>query len=230
MILNQEEEAMLRGDQGEAAKLAMEILVKVGEKFGAKSLVPVASAHIVLAMYKSIYEAGVEVCEKFAAMGAKFRVPTTLDPSGMDTQKWREFKTPDAYAEKQLRVAKAYEQMGAIMSWTCLPHFSGSAPRFGEHVGWTESSAVAFINSVLGARSNRETAVIDVCIGITGRTPEYGLHLQENRYGKVLVKMESAAARSRPGSIRFSVISWARHWAAKSAWSMALRAARKWTN
>ena len=107
-------------------------------------------------------------------MGAKFRVPTTLDPSGMDTQMWREFKTPDAYAEKQLRVAKAYEQMGAIMSWTCLPHFSGSAPRFGEHVGWTESSAVAFINSVLGARSNRETAVIDVCIGITGRALRTG--------------------------------------------------------
>jgi len=190
MILTQEEEAMLRGDEGEAAKLAMEILTKVGEKFGAERLVPVASAHIVLAMYKSIFDAGVEVCEKFAAMGAKFRVPTTLDPSGMDTQLWREFKTPDAYAEKQLRVAKAYEQMGAIMSWTCLPHFTGSAPRFGEHVGWTESSAVAFINSILGARSNRETAVVDVCIGITGRTPEYGLHLQENRYGKALVKME----------------------------------------
>jgi hypothetical protein len=64
------------------------------------------------------------------------------------------------------------------------------APRFGEHVGWTESSAVAFINSVLGARSNRETAVVDVCIGITGRTPEYGLHLDENRFGTVLVEVE----------------------------------------
>ncbi|MGA2962194.1 MAG: aconitase X [Candidatus Korobacteraceae bacterium] len=78
---------MLRGDEGAAPKLAMEILTKVGEKFGAKRLVPVASAHIVLAMSKSIFEAGVEVCEKFAAMGAKFRVPTTLDPSGMDAQK-----------------------------------------------------------------------------------------------------------------------------------------------
>jgi hypothetical protein len=190
MVLTQEEEAMLKGEQGEAAKLAMEILVKVGEKFGAKRLVPVTSAHIVLAMYKSIFDAGVEVCEKFAALGAKFRVPTTLDPSGMDTQNWQAFKTPADYAAKQQRVAKAYEKMGAIMSWTCLPHFTGMAPRFGEHVGWTESSAVAFINSVLGARSNRETAVIDVCIGITGRTPEYGLHLDENRYGTVLVSLE----------------------------------------
>ena len=190
MFLTNEEEAMLKGEQGEAPKLAMEILVKVGEKFGAPRLVPVTSAHIVLAMYKSIFDAGVEVCEKFAALGAKFRVPTTLDPSGMDTQNWQAFKTPPDYAAKQQRVAKAYEQMGAIMSWTCLPHFMGMAPRFGEHVGWTESSAVAFINSVLGARSNRETAVIDVCIGITGRTPEYGLHLNENRYGTVLVNLE----------------------------------------
>ena len=190
MILTREEEAMLRGEEGEAVKLAMEILVSVGEKFGAERLVPVTSAHIVLAMYKSIFEAGVEVCEKFAAMGARFKVPTTLDPSGMDTENWRAFKTPDDYAEKQLRIASAYEKMGAIMSWTCLPHFMGSMPRFGEHVGWTESSAVAFINSVLGARSNRETAVIDVCIGLTGRTPEYGLHLTENRYGQVAVVMD----------------------------------------
>ena len=190
MILSRAEEAMLAGAEGEARKLAMEILVKVGDKLGAQRLVPVSSAHIVLAMYKSIYEAGVEVCEKFAAMGARFKVPTTLDPSGMDTQDWRAFKTPEPYAEKQLRVKKAYEQMGAIMSWTCLPHFTGNAPRFGEHVGWTESSAVAFINSVLGARSNRETAVLDVCIGLTGRTPEYGLHLDENRLGTVLVEMK----------------------------------------
>ena len=190
LILTREEEAMLLGEEGEAVKLAMEILVMEGDKFGAKRLVPVTSAHIVLAMYKSIFEAGVEVCEKFAAMGAKFRVPTTLDPSGMDTENWRAFKTPDEYAEKQLRIQAAYEKMGAIMSWTCLPHFMGSMPRFGEHVGWTESSAVAFINSVLGARSNRETAVIDICIGLTGRTPEYGLHLTESRYGQVAVVMD----------------------------------------
>ena len=134
MILTHEEEAMLRGDEGEAAKLAMEILTKVGEKFGAKRLVPVGSAHIVLAMYKSIFDAGVEVCEKFAAIGAKFRVPTTLDPSGMDTQKWREFEDARGLCRKavagrqglradrrhhELDLPAALQRVGAALWRTC---------------------------------------------------------------------------------------------------------------
>lgn len=190
MYLTKEEKAMLEGRDGEAVKLAMEIMVKVGESCGAKRLIPISSAHIVLAMYKSIYDAGVEVCEKFADMGAKFKVPTTLDPCGMDTENWQKFKTPSDYAGKQIRVMNAYKKMGAIPVWTCTPYFTGNLPRFGEHVGWTESSAVAFINSVLGARSNRETAVMDICAGVTGRVPEYGLHLDENRRGQILVKLE----------------------------------------
>lgn len=190
MELTQREREMLNGQDGEAVKLAMEILVAVGESCGAKRLIPVKSAHIVLAMYKSIFDAGVEVCEKFAALGAKFCVPTTLDPCGMDTEDPKSFKTPNDYYEKQMRVVEAYKKMGAIPVWTCIPYLNGNLPRFGEHVGWTESSAVAFINSVLGARSNRETAVIDICIGLTGRTMEYGLHLDENRKGQVLIRMD----------------------------------------
>ncbi|SMB92241.1 predicted aconitase subunit 1 [Thermanaeromonas toyohensis ToBE] len=190
MYLTDEEKAMLDGNEGEAVKLAMEILVTAGESLGAQRLIPVSSAHIVLAMYKSIYDAGVEVCEKFAALGGKFKIPTTLDPCGMDTENWEEFKTPHEYASKQIRVMKAYKEMGAIPVWTCTPYFTGNLPRFGEHVAWTESSAVAFINSVLGARSNRETAVLDICAGLTGRVPEHGLHLDENRKGEVLIHLQ----------------------------------------
>lgn len=85
---------------------------------------------------------------------------------------------------------EAYKKMGAIPVWTCTPYFTGNIPRFGEHVGWTESSAVAFINSVFGARTNRETAVIDICIGLTGRTIDYGLHQTECRRGQVLVNLD----------------------------------------
>ena len=190
MKTTQDEREMLRGRDGEAVQLAMEILTRVGDSFGAEDLVDVASAHIVLAMYKSIFDAGVDVCEKFAAMGAKFKIPTTLDPCGMDTEKPGYFKTPPEYEDKQRRVMEAYRKMGAIPVWTCTPYFTGSLPRFGEHVGWTESSAVAFINSALGARSNRETAVIDICIGLTGKTPRYGLHLDENRRATALVRLD----------------------------------------
>jgi predicted aconitase len=190
MQLTPREWEMLNGSDGIAVQTAMEILVRVGDACGAERLIPVTSAHIVLAMYKSIFDAGVEVCEKFADMGGRFVIPTTLDPCGMDTEDPEGFKTPVDYQEKQKRVIEAYRKMGAIPVWTCTPYLNGSLPRFGEHVGWTESSAVAFINSVLGARTNRETAVIDVCIGLTGRTMDYGLHRDENRRGQVLVELQ----------------------------------------
>ena len=190
MQLTAEERQMLDGSQGDAVRLAMEILVRVGDACEARRLIPVRSAHIVLAMYKSIFDAGVEVCEKFAELGGRFVIPTTLDPSGMDTADPAGFKTPADYQAKQRRVEAAYHKMGAVPVWTCTPYFCGNLPRFGEHVGWTESSAVAYINSVLGARSNRETAIIDVCIGLTGRTMDYGLHRDENRLGTVLVRLD----------------------------------------
>ncbi len=190
MRLTDREREMLNGKDGEAVKLAMEILCAVGEANGAECLIEVNSAHIVLAMYKSIFDAGVDIIEKFADLGGKFRIPTTLDPSGMDREKPFEYKTPKDYYDKQKRVEDAYQKMGAIPVWTCTPYFLGHAPRLGEHVGWTESSAVAYVNTVLGARTNRETAVLDVCIGLTGRTLNMGLHLDENRRGQVEVKLE----------------------------------------
>ena len=190
MQLTPREKDMLDGSDGQAVQTAMEILVRVGDACGAERLIPVKSAHIVLAMYKSIFDAGVEVCEKFSEMGGRFVVPTTLDPCGMDTEDPVGFKTPEDYVEQQNRVISAYRKMGAIPVWTCTPYLTGNLPRFGEHVGWTESSAVAFVNSVLGARTNRETAVIDICIGLTGRTMDYGLHRDENRRGQVLIDLE----------------------------------------
>lgn len=198
MYLTSREKEMLEGKDGEAVKLAMEILIGVGKSCGAERLIPVTSAHIVLAMYKSIFDAGVEVCEKFANMGAKFCIPTTLDPCGMDTEDPVKYKTPIDYIHKQNRVIEAYRKMGAIPVWTCTPYFGTSLPRLGEHVGWTESSAVAYINSVLGARSNRETAVIDICIGLTGRTTDYGLHKDENRKGQVLVTLDLGQRELKP--------------------------------
>lgn len=189
---------MLDGKDGPAAALAMRILTKVGEACGAERLIPVTSAHIVLAMYKSIFDAGVEVCERFAELGGRFVIPATLDPCGMDTEAPEKFKTPKEYQEKQRRVMAAYQKMGAIPVWTCTPYLTGSVPLLGEHVGWTESSAVAYVNSVLGARTNRGTAVIDICIGLTGRTMDYGLHKTENRRGQVLVTLDLNSRELRP--------------------------------
>jgi len=189
MYLTKQEEQMLAGERGEAVQLAMEILTKVGDIYGAEKMIKIASAHTVMTPYRDIMDAGVEICEKFAKLGAKYSVPTTLDPAGMDLQRWRELKIPEDYAEKQMRIVRAQEKLGGIPVWTCTPYLHGNIPMPGQHLGWSESSAVVFANSVMGARTNRLTAVVDMAAGIAGRVPKFGLHLDENRQGKILVKI-----------------------------------------
>ena len=189
MYLTKQEERMLAGEYGAAIQLAMEILTKIGDIYGAEKMIEIASAHTVMTPYRDIMDAGVEICEKFAELGAKYSVPTTLDPAGMDLQRWRELKIPENYAEKQMRIVSAQEKLGGIPVWTCVPYLHGNIPMLGQHLGWSESSAVVFANSVMGARTNRLTAVVDMAAGIAGRVPKFGLHLDENRKGEVLVKI-----------------------------------------
>jgi len=190
MYLSKQEERMLVGECGESVQLAMEILTGIGDIYGAEEMTKIASAHTVMTPYRDIMDAGVEICERFAKLGAKYSVPTTLDPAGMDLQRWREFEIPETYAEKQMRIVRAQEKLGGIPVWTCTPYLHGNTPLPGQHLGWSESSAVVFANSVMGARTNRLTAVVDMAAGIAGRVPKFGLHLDENRRGEVLVKIE----------------------------------------
>lgn len=190
LYLTKEEEKMLAGDYGESVRLAMELLVKVGEVYKADSMVKIASAHTVMTTYRDIMDAGVEICEKFAELGARYSVPTTLDPAGMDLQQWQQFRIRSEYAEKQMKIVNAQEKMGAIPIWTCTPYLHGNMPKFNQNVGWSESSAVIFANSVLGAKTNRLTAVIDMAAGIVGRVPKFGLHIDDNRRGQILVKIK----------------------------------------
>lgn len=189
LYLTVEEKAILSGEQGAAKQLAMEVMTKLAEGCGAKRLIPIGSVHLVLHAYKSAFDAGVEAAEKIAEMGARFCVPTTIDPYGMDAENWRAAKTPEHYAEMQIRLENAVNKMGVIPVWTCTPYYGFNMPRFGEHVAWSESSAVAFANTVLGARTNRQSAIVDICCGILGRAPEVGLHLDENRRGEVQINL-----------------------------------------
>lgn len=189
MYLTKYEERMLAGELGEAVQLAMEILTKVGDIYGAEKMVKIASAHTVMTPYRDILDAGVEICEKFVELGGKYSVPTSLDPAGMDLELWREHKIPENYAKKQMRIVHAQKKLGGIPIWTCTPYFHGNIPMLGQNLGWSESSAVVFANSVIGARTNRLTAVVDMAAGIAGRVPKFGLHLKENRIGQVLVKI-----------------------------------------
>lgn len=190
MNLTKEEEGILNGEQGAAAAKAMEILVAVGKIFGAEKLIPVTSAQISGVSYKTIGDAGLEFLEGFAKDG-RVRIPSYLNPCGMDIEGWREMGFPKEFAKKQMRIIKAYQKMGVEATCTCTPYLIGILPKKGEHVAWSESSAVIFANSALGARTNRESGMSALAAAIVGKTPCFGYHLDENRVAQLVVDVDA---------------------------------------
>jgi len=172
---------MLSGEEGEIVARFMNLLVKLGEKFGAEKMLPVASTQIAGISYKNIGDAGLEFLEEIAKGNVRVRVPSFMNPAGMDLELWEKLGISGEFAEKQKRIINALKEMGVIPVATCTPYLAGLLPRYAEHVAWSESSAVIFANSLLGARTNREGAFSALASAITGRTPCYGMHLEENR-------------------------------------------------
>jgi predicted aconitase len=181
MWLTEEESALLDGDRGPATQKAMQIVVALGEIYGAAKLIPVASVQVSGVSYKNLGDAGLQFLEEWAALGAQVCVPTFMNPAGMDLLRWREMGIPVEFARQQQRIVAALGAMGAERTCTCTPYLVGHAPRRGQHLAWSESSAVSFANSVLGAHSNREGGPSALAAAIAGRTAAYGLHLPEGR-------------------------------------------------
>ncbi|MBN1941143.1 MAG: aconitase X catalytic domain-containing protein [Candidatus Diapherotrites archaeon] len=189
MNLTKEEKEMLSGKHGNAVKKSMEILKALGEIYGAKKMISVSSVQIAGVSYDNLGEPGLEFLAEMAKDG-KTRVLTTLNPAGMDMENWRALGIQEEFAEKQEKVINAFARMGVITTCTCTPYLIGNCPHFGEHIAWSESSAVAFANSVLGAYTNREGGPSALAAALTGKTPEYGMHLEKNRQAEVLVELE----------------------------------------
>ena len=187
MYLTDEEKRMLDGEYGYGPQIGMKILVAVGKVYDAEKMIPVHHAHVAGTGFKTFGKVGVEWLEDLAEKGAKVRIPTTLNVLSMDRTNDLDF--PKDLLEWQLRLSNAYVRMGCTAIHTCTPYWCGYVPRLGEHVSWSESSAVVYANSVLGAPDNREGAQSSFAAGLTGRTPYYGMHIPENRRGQVLVKI-----------------------------------------
>lgn len=189
LSLTSKDTAMLNGEFGPATKMAMKILVRMAEVSGAKELLDIVGAHIDSTVY--IGDAGLEFAEKLASLGAKVAVPTTLNVSGLDEHHWKEWAVTPEWAKQAHRQMIAYQSMGTIPTWTCAPYQTDTKPKFGEQIAWGESNAIAFANSVIGARTERYPDLFDVCCAITGRAPAIGLHLTENRAGKILLQLKN---------------------------------------
>lgn len=193
--LTDSDRAMLGGDRGEAAAVAMRILVTMAGVYGAERLLDIEGAHIDGCLYHG--DSGVDFAELLVAGGARVRVPTTLNVGGLDLLHAEEFEGTAERRAKALRLMECYEEMGCRTIWTCAPYQTTPRPAFGQQVAWAESNAIVFANSVLGARTHRYGDFIDICAAITGRAPAVGLHLEENRRGQVVFDL-----RSLPRSLR----------------------------
>ncbi len=187
MYLTKEEEKMLDGEYGIAAEKMLRILVKMGEIFGADRLIPVSSAQISGVSYRTIGDAGLHFLKTLE--DAKVRVPTTLNPLAFDEDYLEKLQVDDDMYRKQMEIIKAYLGMGVKPTMTCTPYYFDNVPRFGEHIAWAESSAVIYANSIIGARTNREGSVSALASAITGRTPNYGMHIEENRKATHLIEV-----------------------------------------
>jgi len=191
LYLTAEEERMLVGERGPGVAKAMELLVALGEVFGAERLIQIESAHVSGVSYKNLGDAGLEWLEEQASLGAKAVVRATLNPAGMDMGRWREMGVPEDFAEGQRRVIAAFEAMGVEPTCTCTPYLVGSVPRTGSQVSWAESSAICYANSVLGARTNRESGPTSLASAVMGLVPLYGYRLDEERVPGKVVEVEA---------------------------------------
>ncbi len=194
MHLTNEEERMLAGEYGYAVQKSMQILAALGEIFNAARMVPISSVQVAGVSYYTLGDAGLEYLENLAAKEGRIRVKTTLNPAGMDLENWRELGIDEEFAIKQERVIQAFVKMGITASCTCTPYLVGNEPTIGEHIAWSESSAVTFANSVLGAMTNREGGPSALAAALTGRTACFGMHIEENRRAQVSVKVDCELA------------------------------------
>jgi predicted aconitase len=186
MHLNRNDEDILAGELGAVKQKAMEILVALGDIYGAERLVPIESAQIAGVSYKTIGDAGLEY---LTDLTGSVTVPTMLNPMGMDRYKWRQMGIDELFVEKQLAIIRKYEMLGIDAQCTCTPYYV-NAPRKGSHLSWSESSAVSYANSVLGARTNREGGPSALAAALVGKTPEYGYHLDKNRVPDITIKTD----------------------------------------
>jgi predicted aconitase len=187
--LTSAEEKILAGEEGHGRRKAMELLVALGDIYSAERLIPISSAQVSGASFKTIGDAGIKFLEDFS-QEARATVRASVNPLGLDAVRWRSMGIDSAFHEKQVRIISAYRSLGLEPLYTCTPYLSGNRPSPGQHIAWAESSATVFANSVLGAMTNREGGPSALAAAIIGKTAEYGLHLKRNRAPRVRIDIE----------------------------------------
>ncbi|MGE5423706.1 MAG: aconitase X [Ignavibacteriales bacterium] len=188
MLLTDEENAIINGEQGPTKQMALTTLVKYGDVYGAEKLVSISRSHVVMPTGASFLNPYLDILNRMVKDKLKFSVPTSINPRPFDAS------NPGIIAKiiynRHEQFEDLMEQLGVISNYSCTPYFGDNTPAAGEVLGFAESSAVVYTNSVIGARTNRNSSVIEICSAIIGKTPAFGLLMDENRQADYLVEVE----------------------------------------
>lgn len=185
IALTDRDQAILAGERGEAAAVAMRIVLRMAALEGARELIDITRAHIDGCIYTG--PGGLAFAEKLRDLGGRVVVPTTLNAISVDHRRWQVQGVPEALGRSAAAVADAYVAMGARPTFTCAPYLLDDRPERDEQIVWAESNAVVYANSVLGARTMKYPDYLDIAIALTGRAPKAGCHLPEERAPQVRV-------------------------------------------
>lgn len=202
MILTREEEDILNGVYGEGLRKAMKIIVGLGRIENASHLIGVKSAHISGVSYSNIGDEGLEFLEELASLNVKVKVPTTLNPCGIDLIRWRLMDVDSEYYDRQVKIIKAYMALGVKATCTCTPYLHDNVPLRGDHIAWAESSAVIYVNTFIKAYTNRESGISALASALTGKTAYYGLHDDRKRRPEIAINTRFKVK----GALEFSVL------------------------
>lgn len=202
--LSDQDQSLLRGEQGDAAALAMRILVRSAELMGAERLLNIESAHIDGCLYHG--QASLDFVERLVASGGKVVVPTTLNVGSLDLIHPELFQGDDETRSQAQRLMQAHIELGCASTFTCAPYQGPNRPRLGQQIAWAESNAIVFANSVLGARTNRYGDFMDLCAALTGRAPYCGLHVDANRLGQIVFALQDFPQERASRDIWFAAL------------------------
>ncbi|MBB6469672.1 hypothetical protein HNQ96_005563 [Aminobacter lissarensis] len=186
---------------GDGAGMAMRIVAESAALLGAPRLIPIASTHVDGALYHG--DSGTLFAERLVEGGARVAVRSTLNVGALDLMGCSRVRLEEPQRSMARRMMEAYRKLGCEQSWTCAPYQAGHRPAFGSDVAWGESNAVVFCNSVLGARTNRYGDFLDIACAISGRAPDFGLHLQANRRASLVFDVSAL-----PQTFLASEIAW----------------------
>ena len=188
LTLSAEDRGRINGEAGPAQAFAFEILHAFASSVGAEGFIDITGSHIDGCLYHG--QVSLDFVERLVSLGGRVAVPTTLNVGSVDLIHPEIMRMTRDQQQPLARLMLAHEELGCMPSYTCAPYQTMFRPSFGQQIAWGESNAIVFANSVIGARTNRYGDFVDLCCAITGRAPAYGLHLDENRRGRILFRLE----------------------------------------